>query len=169
MRKTVAQVDFRESVTSCYPVDAPPRILRAFSLATSARASSASSTDRNFITPRGYTRGARAQYLAQCRRNRSNPSPREAFTGAAFISSPERYFSTANLLILQVEVLFQSLGVRAIHGTRVARLEMLSPHSFEPDGPGCVDFHSVVRAQPESSWSTTARRMSSKMVFAGDG
>jgi len=32
-----------------------------------------------------------------------------------------------------------------------------------------VDFQSVVRAQPESSWSTTARRMSSKMVFAGDG
>jgi hypothetical protein len=66
------------------------------------------------MTPRGYFRGARAQYLAQWRRNLSNPSLREALTGAAFISSAERYFSTAILFVIQTELLFEPLSVRMI-------------------------------------------------------
>ena len=94
--------------------DARSRILRAFFLAISARDSWASSKDLNFITPRGYTRGASIQYRAQCLRNRSNPFPRETVTGAAFISSPERYFSTAKLLRLHIEMLPQSLRILSI-------------------------------------------------------
>jgi hypothetical protein len=113
-RTSVVQIDSLKSAVSHHPVEVPPRTLPPVFLATSDRASSASSTDRNFMTPRGYFRGARAQYLAQWRRNLSNPSLREALTGAAFISSAERYFSTAILFVIQTELLFEPLSVRMI-------------------------------------------------------
>ena len=63
------------------------------------------------------------QNLAQCRRNRSNPFERDTLMGAAFISSADRNFSTAKLLVLQVELPLQGLGVLPIQGTQGVLLQ----------------------------------------------
>jgi hypothetical protein len=89
----------------------------------SARVACASSNDLNFTTPRGYARGASFQNLAQCLKNRSNRFPRAALTGAAFISSIDRNFSTGISILSQVESLSQRLGVLTIQRANRVPLE----------------------------------------------
>ena len=97
--------------------------------------------DLNFTTPRGYSRGEILQYRAQWRRNRSNPSPCESLIGAAFISSTERYFSTATLLVPQVELLLQSRRILVIQRPDRVLLEAVQRlGSRHPDGDS-LDRH----------------------------